>query len=267
MILDDFRLDGRVALVTGAGKGIGAAIAEAFAEAGADVVLAARTASDLEEVASKVRALGAEALVVPTDVTDRAQLERLVAQATAHFGRVNVLVNNAGGGPYKPALETSEKNFEHTLRFSLTSAFLLTRLVAREMLKAPPSQRPIGSVLNISSALDHQVERGFVAYATAKAGLAQMTRVLGYELAPKIRVNGLSVGSVETPALAPFLAMDGVREKMAGALPMRRIGNTRDVASAALFLCSDASSWITGKLLEVDGGAVASNFPIETPDL
>src|SRR5690606_12950395 len=117
MILDDFRLDGRVALVTGAGKGIGAAIAEAFAEAGADVVLAARTASDLEEVASKVRALGAEALVVPTDVTDRAQLERLVAQATAHFGRVNVLVNNAGGGPYKPALETSEKNFEHTLRF------------------------------------------------------------------------------------------------------------------------------------------------------
>ena len=266
MILDDFRLDRQVALITGAGKGIGAAIAEAFAEAGADVVLAARTETDLEQVASRVRALGAEALVVPTDVTDRKALEALVEATRKHFGRLTLLVNNAGGGPYKPALETSERTFEHTLRFSLTSAFLLTRLAARLMLEQD-APAPLGAVLNISSALDHQVERGFVAYATAKAGLAHMTHVLGHELAPKIRVNGLSVGSVETPALAPFLGMDGMREKMVDKLPMGRIGQPRDVASAAVFLCSPAASWITGKMLEVDGGAVASNFPMETKDL
>lgn len=152
------------------------------------------------------------------------------------------------------------------MRFSLTSAFLLTRLAARLMLEQD-APAPLGAVLNISSALDHQVERGFVAYATAKAGLAHMTHVLGHELAPKIRVNGLSVGSVETPALAPFLGMDGMREKMVDKLPMGRIGQPRDVASAAVFLCSPAASWITGKMLEVDGGAVASNFPMETKDL
>lgn len=262
MLLDRFSMKDKKVLVTGAGRGIGQAIAVAFAEMGADVALAARTRETLEETASKVRALGRQAVVVPTDVTDRAALEALAKEAEAALGRVDVLVNNAGGGPFKKALETSEKLFEGTLRFSLTSAFLLTRLVAPGMIA-----RGGGTVLNISSAIGHVPSRGFVAYGVAKAGLDQMTRLLGQELAPKVRVNALALGSIETPALAPALVDPRMRDGMIARTPMRRLGTTDDVALAALYLCSSASSFVTAKVFEVDGGIEASNFPMELPDL
>jgi 7-alpha-hydroxysteroid dehydrogenase len=262
MILDRFRLDGKVALVTGAGRGIGEGIAKAFAEAGADVVVSARTRDQLESVAAQIRAMGRRALVVPCDVMERSDMESLVELAVEEFGRIDILVNNAGGGPYKPALRTSLKAFEDSFRFSVSSAFLLTRLVAPHMLKQGG-----GCVLNISSVIGKLSERGFVAYGTAKAAMSQMTVMLGNELAPHIRVNAVASGAVETSALAPFLSDEKMKEKMVARTPMGRIGRPEDIAAAALYLCSDAASYVTGSILDVDGGAKQSNFPLKLEDL
>src|SRR6185295_14812946 len=167
------------------------------------------------------------------------------------------LVNNAGGWPPQPALETSERTFEQALRFNVTSAFLLTRFVVPHMLAGGS-----GSIVNISSAAGRLVMAGFVAYGTAKAALSFMTRELGREFAPKVRVNAIAVGAVETSALSPFLD-DELRGKMEALTPMRRIGTVEDIALAALYLASPASGWVTGKIFEVDGGTEASNWPYE----
>jgi 7-alpha-hydroxysteroid dehydrogenase len=255
MLLDRFRLTDRVALVTGAGRGIGAGVALAFAEVGADVVCAARTPEQIEATAAGVQAFGRRALAVPCDVTDRAQLDALVARALDTFGRIDVLVNNAGGYPPRPALETSARAFEEAFHFNVTSAFVLSRLVVRHML-----ERDGGAIVNISSAAGRLVQPGFVAYGTAKAALSFMTRLLASELAPRVRVNALAVGAVETSALAPFLD-DDLRAKMSALTPMRRIGTVEDVALAALWLASPAASWVTGKVVEVDGGTETTNWP------
>jgi 7-alpha-hydroxysteroid dehydrogenase len=262
MILDRFRMDGKVAVVTGAGRGIGEGIALALGEMGADVVCAARSREPIEGVAGKVRGLGRRALAVSCDVNERAQLEELVARSVKELGRIDVLVNNAGGTPPQPVLRTSERMFENAFRFNVTSAFLLSRLVVPHMLEGGG-----GAILNISSAMSWVVDRGFVAYGTAKAALSHMTRLLGYELAPRVRVNAIAVGSVETAALAPFLG-GGVRERMESLTPLRRLGSVEDIALAALYLASPASSFVTGKVFEVDGGlAATSNMPLGLPDL
>jgi len=255
MLLDRFKLTDKVAIVTGAGRGIGAGCALAFAEMGADVVLAARTPEQLEETAGKVRALGRRALAVRCDVMQRADLENVVTQTMATFGRIDVLVNNAGGTPPREALRTSERLFNEAFQFNVTSAFLLTRFVVEHMLAGDG-----GSVVNISSAAGRFVQSGFVAYGTAKAALSFMTRLLAHELAPKVRLNAIAVGATETTALAPFLN-DELRAKMEAMTPMRRIGTVEDIALAALYLASPASSWVTGKILEVDGGTESTNWP------
>ena len=262
MILDRFRLDGKVAIVTGAGRGIGAGCALAFAEMGAHVVCAARTREQVEATAEQARAKhGRRALGLVCDVMERTQLEELVAQARREFGRIDILVNNAGGWPPQPALETSERTFEQALRFNVTTAFLLTRLTVPHMLAGGG-----GSVVNISSAAGRLVMAGFVAYGTAKAALSFMTRELGREFAPKVRVNAIAVGAVETSALAPFLN-DDLRAKMEALTPMGRIGTVEDIAIAALYLASPAASWVTGKVFEVDGGTEATNWPFEGPTI
>ncbi len=261
MILDRFRLSDRVAVVTGAGRGIGRGIALGFAEAGADVVCAARTREQIEAVAEQVRTHGRRALAVPCDVTERAQLENLVSETIKEFGRLDVLVNNAGGAPPRPVLRTSERMFENAMRFNVTSAFLLSRFALPHMLAGEG-----GSILNISSGMSWMVEKGFVAYGTAKAALSHMTRLLAHELAPRVRVNALAVGSVETDALTSFLANAELRQKMEAMTPMGRLGTVEDIALAALYLASPAGSWVTGKVFEVDGGTVASNWPLEFPE-
>ena len=262
MILDRFKLDGKVAIVTGAGRGIGAAIALGFAEAGADVALGARTLSEVEAVAGQIRKLGRRALALPCDVMERAQLEAFAEQSAKELGRIDVLVNNAGGAPWKPFLQTSERVFEEAYRFNVTSAFLLSRFVVPRML-----EHGSGAIVNVSSAMGRVTDRGFSAYGAAKAALSHMTRLLATELAPRVRVNALAVGAVETSALAPFLTAEGMREKMESLTPMRRIGQPEDIAAAALWLASDAGSWVTGKVVEVDGGQETTNFPIRLPDV
>ncbi len=258
MILDRFRMTDRVAIVTGAGRGIGAGIARAMAEAGADVVCAARTPGQIEETAAAVRAAGRRALAVPCDVTERTQLEDLVKATLDTFERIDVVVNNAGGYPPLPALRTSERAFEEAFRFNVTTAFLLSRFTIPYLQEAPGG----GTILNISSAAGRIVRAGFVAYGTAKAALSFMTRQLAAEFAPAVRVNAIAVGAVSTSALQPFLD-DELEAKMAAMTPMRRIGTVEDIAAAAIWLCSPAGAWVTGKVVEVDGGTESTNWPFD----
>jgi 7-alpha-hydroxysteroid dehydrogenase len=261
MILDRFRLDDKVAIVTGASAGIGRASALAFAEVGARVVCAARTPERLDAVVEQIRVLGSEALAVPCDVNVAAQVEDVVARAVERFGRIDIVVNNAGGTPPTAALDLNQQDFEAAFHFNVASAFLLTRLAVPHMVR-----HGTGAVVNISSALGHLVEVGFVAYGTAKAALSHMTRLLGHEFAPHVRVNALAVGATETDALMPFLdAADGLREQMVERTPMGRLGTPEDIALAVLYLASPAASWVTGKVFEVDGGTIASNWPFKMP--
>jgi 7-alpha-hydroxysteroid dehydrogenase len=226
---------------------------------GANVVCAARTPEQIEDTAMKARALGSDALAVPCDVTERSQLENLVARAIERFGRIDVLVNNAGGTPPKPALRTSEEMFNKAFQFNVTTAFLMTRMVVPHML-----EKDGGAVVNISSAAGRLAQPGFAAYGTAKAALSSLTRLLGQEFAPRVRVNAIAVGSIETTALTPFLDED-TRHQMEELTPMKRLGQVDDIALAALYLASPASSWVTGKIFEIDGGTEATNWPFEFP--
>jgi 7-alpha-hydroxysteroid dehydrogenase len=263
LILDRFKLTDRVALVTGAGRGIGAGIAVAFAEAGADVVCAARTRAQLDETAARVAAAGRRAHVVTTDVTDPAALERLAAEALAAFGRLDVLVNNAGGTPPRPALETSLEFFEKAYRFNTTSAVLLTKLCVPKMVASAGG----GAVVNISSRAGGMVQTGFTAYGAAKAALNFATRVMAAEFAPKVRVNAIEVGGVETSALESVVTNPELRARLERRTPMRRIGQVEDIAACALYLASPAASWVTGKVFAVDGGVESPAIEFPTPPL
>ena len=263
MILDRFRLDDRVAIVTGAGQGIGRGIAVGLAEAGADVVLAARTETDLEEVAALVRERGRRALVVPTDVTEAAALERLVERTVAELGRLDVLVNNAGGTMPRAAMATSERFLEQAFRFNVTAAFTLTKLAAQAM--ADTSGR--GAVVNISSRSASMTQTSFVAYGAAKAALDRMTRNIAPELAPRVRVNAIDVGGVAPRSLDIVLTDDNLRGMFLSGPPLGRPGEPEDIACAVLYLVSDASSWVTGKVFDVDGGTESPAITVPVPPL
>ena len=262
-LLDKFRLDGQVAVITGAGKGIGASIARAFAEAGADVVIGARTEADLARVAQEVSALGRRALAVPTNVMEPVQLQQLVDRARAEFGRIDILVNNAGGFPPKPIAQTTVKEFEYAFRFNVSSAFELSRLCAPLMVETAGG----GAILNISSIAGHKPAPWFSAYGTAKSALSMLTRELAQEFAPKVRVNAISVGGIATDALAVVLTNDELRAQFEANTPMGRAGTVEDIAACALYLASPAGGWVTGKIFQVDGGTEAPAIAVPAPKL
>jgi 7-alpha-hydroxysteroid dehydrogenase len=263
MILDRFSVTDKVAIVTGSGQGIGRGIALGLAEAGADVVVAARTASDLESVAERIRELGRRVLAVPTDVTDHEALENLLAATLGEFGRLDILVNNAGGTMPRAAMSTSERFLEKAFSFNVTAAFTMTKLAARAMVDSVGE----GAVVNISSRSASMTQTSFVAYGTAKAALDRLTRNMAPELAPRVRLNAIDVGGVATRSLEVVLTDDALREQFIAGTPMGRPGEPEDIACAVLYLVSDASSWVTGKVFEIDGGTESPSMMVPVPPL
>ncbi len=260
--LDRFLVTDRVAIVTGAGRGIGAAIAKTYAEAGGDVVLSARTEAQLEEVAGEIEALGRRAITVPADLDDTANLGVLVERAVADFGRVDTVVNNVGGTMPRPFLDTSEGFLERAIHFNVTTAFALTKAATPHLLASD-----CASVVNISSMMGRRADRGMVAYGTAKGALSHMTRLLACDLAPKVRVNAIAVGSVATSALEVVLESEELHAEMVEKTPLRRLGDPLDIAIGALWLASPAGAFVTGKVIEIDGGLEAPNLALGLPDL
>ncbi len=262
MIQDRFRIDDQVAIVTGAGRGIGAATAVALAEAGADVLLSARTAEQLEAVAAQVEATGRRAVVVPADLSDLDAVAGLADAAKEAFGRIDIVVNNVGGSMPRAFLDTSPRRLLEAFSFNVGTAHALTRAAVPTMLETGG-----GSVVGISSMMGRAAGRGFVAYGTAKAGLAHWTRLAAQDLAPRIRVNAIAVGSIATSALDVVLQDDGLRTTMERATPLRRIGHPDEIAATVLFLASAAGGYVTGKVVEVDGGIEQPNLDMGLPDL
>ncbi len=262
VVLERFRLDGQVAIVTGAGRGIGAAIASTLAEAGADVVIGARTADQLAGVAATIEAHGRQAVAVDGDLDGRTGLARLISAADGEFGGVDIVVNNLGGAPPAPFLDTSEMAFAGAFAFNVTSAFNLTQLAVPSMVS-----RGGGSVINIASTAGQFAIRGLSAYGTAKAALIHLTRELAQDLAPRIRVNAVAPGAIATSALDGVLANPRIEEAMVAGTPMRRIGDPEEVASAVLYFASPAAAYTTGQVLAVSGGIQGSSLEMPFPDV
>lgn len=254
-LIERFSLAGSVAVITGAGKGIGRAIAVAYAEAGAKVVCAARTLSDVEAVAAHIRENGGEAIAVRCDATDAGDREALVAQAVDAFGKVTHLVNNVGGGGPSDPLKQSWQEFDRLLHFNVTTAYHLTQLCVPHMREAGG-----GNIVNITSVAARYVQPNFSSYGTAKAAFTHMTKLLSQDFAPEVRINGIAPGPVMTAALDKVMP-EQVKEIMTQNTPLKRLGEVEDIAAAALYLATPASGWVSGKILDVDGGADTSVFP------
>lgn len=263
MILDMFRLDDKVAVITGGGRGLGAAIALAFAQAGADVLIASRTSSELDAVAEQIRAAGRRAHTVAADLAHPEVTAQLAGQAVGAFGKLDIVVNNVGGTMPNTLLSTSTKDLADAFAFNVGTAHALTVAAVPLMLEHSGG----GSVINISSTMGRLAARGFAAYGTAKAALAHYTRLAALDLCPRVRVNAIAPGSILTSALEVVAANDELRAPMEQATPLRRLGDPVDIAAAAMYLASPAGSFLTGKTLEVDGGLTFPNLDLPIPDL
>jgi len=251
--LDKFRLDGHVAVVTGGGRGIGRAIALGLAEAGADIVLAARRTEEIEAVAEEVKALGRRGLGITTDMMDMDQIENLAEQTVKEMGKLSIWVNNAGGADdrtMRNLVDVPESQWDYQAGLNLKAVWAGAVAAAKRMDEG-------SSIINISSIEAFNPSPTNGPYAAAKAGVHALTKTLAKELAPKIRVNAIAPGPVPTEVFleATGLTMEMmpmVAEQMK--IPMGRMGTEEDMAPAAIYLASEASNWVTGQILTISGG-------------
>ncbi|MCG5059734.1 MAG: 7-alpha-hydroxysteroid dehydrogenase [Limnoraphis sp. WC205] len=249
-VLDAFKLDGQVAIVTGSGAGIGRGIAELFATAGASIVVSDLKLETAQEVAQGINNNGGKAIAVACDVTNEEDLENLVKEAIAAFGKITILVNNAGGGGPKP-FDMPMETFIWAYKLNVFSVFRLCQLCAAHIETAGG-----GAILNISSMAAENKNTRMASYASSKAAESHLTRNIAFDLGPKnIRVNAIAPGAIKTDALATVLTPE-VEKAMLKHTPLARLGQPNDIAYAALFLCSPSASWISGQVLTVSGGGV-----------
>lgn len=258
MDLSQFSLEGKVALVTGASRGIGEATAVRFARAGADVAVTSRKLPALEEVAQKVRQERRRALAVETHIGRMDQLQPLVDKVVADFGRIDILVNNAGTNFFAPAIDMDEKGWDAVMNLDLKGLFFLSQAAARVM-----RGQGGGKIVNISSVSGYRVQVPTGHYSIAKAGVIMATKVMALEWADyNIQVNCIAPGAIETRlydaifALMPEEQSAARKAESAERIPMKRVGEPREIADAVLFLASGAASYITGQSFAVDGGSL-----------
>jgi gluconate 5-dehydrogenase len=257
--LDIFGLDGRVAVVVGGGGAIGAALGEAMAGAGAAVVVSGRTAESLDAALERIRATGADGLAVVADATSEDDAERLVQETVERFGRIDIIVNAVGGGAGKvlhPAEAYPRDAWDWIMELNVRSTIVPTQAVVRRIIE----QGGGGAVLNISSVRANLgINAGYSAYVAAKGAISSLTRQWATEWAKHgIRVNAIMPTFVDTPQVAMLLEDPAFKAGIVSRIPLGRVGETRDLVGPAIFLCSDAASFVTGQVLGIDGGLTAT---------
>ncbi len=252
MILDKFKLNGKVAVVTGAGRGLGQAAALGFAEAGADLALVDILSTD--ETAQKVRALGRKVCQVPANLFDRSVIPVIVDTTVKGLGGIDILLNNAGIIRRAPVLEFSEKDWDEVIQINQSAAFFLSQAVARQMV----AQGRGGKIINIASMLSFQGGIRVPSYTASKSAIMGVTRLLANELAPhRINVNAVAPGYMATDNTAPLRADASRSAEILGRIPAGRWGEPEDLQGALVFLASPASDYVTGYTIAVDGGWLA----------
>ncbi len=252
-MLEKFGVKDRVVIVTGGGQGIGKGIASIFAEAGACVVISDKVAEAVQATAQELRDQGGNVLATVTDVRDSGQVAEMVQTAQKAFGRIDILVNNAAGNFKAPFLELSEKGWEAVVRATLKSVFLCSSAVAKIM-----AGQKSGNIINISSMDAFRGTANAAAYGVSKAGVVNLTKTMALELAPyNIRANGIAPGHIDTPGTSQWRPPE-VEEQLKKRIPLGRLGQPEDIATVALFLASDASAYMTGETILVDGGLLLS---------
>lgn len=254
MSTDRFSLEGKVAIVTGASRGIGRAIATGFAESGADVAVAARNEDDLEILVKEINGLGRKAIAVPTDVTDRAAIQNLVDRTVEEFGQLDILVNNAGGTRFTaPIVGLRPEGWDKAIKLNLDSVFHATQIGAQAMLASGG-----GSIIQMASVAGIEGAQTLSFYSAAKGGVRLMSQAVAKELAQSgVRVNSIAPGWVATDLNAALRADENLQKFMESTIPMGRFGEVEEIVGAAIYLASDASSYVTGTTLVVDGGQTA----------